>query len=304
MIANSDSNSHNPIHRALKKLIQVLPSGAPRKIYHTALKVPIARDVLGNIVRSTIPEKVATNGITLYLDREDIAVSGSLALAGFESYETDLFKQALKPGMKVLDVGAHIGYYSLLAAKAVGPTGRVISFEPEPRNNALLTKNVAANNFKNVMIVDVAASDTVGTHDFYLEKYNKGHHSFGKGSPTAEKITVTTDSIDNVLKRAGDPVIDVMKIDIEGAEPIAFRGMQDTIARSPNLTIFAEIYPSAITRLGGNALTFLEQLTSYGFKLWVINEEKQIVEPIRNLAAFTASIPGGENFKNIIAAKE
>jgi FkbM family methyltransferase len=288
---------------ALKKLVSILPPGAPSKIYNFALKIPIARDILGKVVRSAIPEKIEANGCTLFLDREDIAVSGSLALTGFESFETDLFKEALKPGMNVLDVGAHIGYYTLLAAKAVSPTGRVFSFEPEPRNNALLTKNVATNNLKNVMIIGVAASDAAGTHDFYLEKFNKGHHSFGKGSSTAEKITVQTDTIDTVLKRAGDPVIDIMKIDIEGAEPIAFRGMQQTIARSPRLTIFAEIYPAAIARLGGTALAFLEQLASYGFKLWVIDEKKQSVAQIRDLAAFAASIPKGENFRNIIAAK-
>jgi FkbM family methyltransferase len=329
MISDKGSNSH--MQKALKKLVSILPAEAPRKLYHAALKVPVARDILGRVVRSIIPEKVEVNGMTIFLDQEDIAVSGTLALTGFESYETDLFIQALKPGMTVLDIGAHIGYYSLLAARAVGPAGHVYSFEPEPRNNALLRKNIAANGLKNVNIIDVAASDAAGTHDFYLEKFNKGHHSFGKGSSTAEKITVKTDTVDHVLGslspdgvlqthgvltyegmvqplatlRAYDkPRVDLVKIDIEGAEPIAFRGMQETIARSPHLAIFAEVYPKAIERLGGTAVAFLEQLTSYGFKLWAIDEQARKLEPIRDIKAFAASIPGGESFRNIIAARE
>lgn len=287
---------------ALKKLVSILPEDAPSKIYNAALKIPIARDILGKIVRSSIPEKIETNGCTIYLDQEDMAVSGALALKGFESYETDLFRQALKPGMKVLDIGAHIGYYTLLAAKAVGPAGHVFSFEPEPRNNALLRKNIAANGITNVTVFDIAASDAAGTHDFFLEKFNRGHHSFGKGSSTAAKTTVKTDTVDHALGSA-IPTIDVMKIDIEGAEPIALRGMKEIIGRSPNLAMFAEVYPRALERLGTSSKAYLEMLTAYGFKLWVIDEKYAHVEPIRDIAKFVASIPAGENFKNIIAAK-
>ena len=305
MIADKDSNSQKPgiASRALKKAVSLLPDGAPSKIYNAALRIPVARDMLGKIVRSSIPEKIEANGCTIYLDREDMAVSGALALKGFESYETDLFKQALKPGMHVLDVGAHIGYYTLLAAKAVGPTGRVYAFEPEPRNNALLRKNVAANSLKNVMIIDVAASDSAGTHDFFLEKYNKGHHSMGKVSKTADKITVKTDTVDRALAQFGDPAIDVMKIDIEGAEPIAFRGMKETIGRSPNLAVFAEVYPKCLESLGTSPKSYLEMLMSFGFKLWAIDEEQERVEPIRDPGSFVAAIPPGEGFRNIIAAK-
>ena len=332
MIADKDSNSQKAgiAKRALKKAVSLLPDGAPSKIYNAALKIPIARDILGKVVRSSIPEKIEANGCTIYLDQEDMAVSGALALKGFESYETDLFRQALKPGMQVLDIGAHIGYYTLLAAKAVGPSGHVYAFEPEPRNNALLRKNVAANSLKNVSIVDVAASDKAGTHDFYLEKYNKGHHSFGKNSATAEKITVRTNTVDNVLgslspdgmlqthgvityegmvqpleaMRSYDkPRVDVVKIDVEGAEPLAFKGMKETIARNPNMTVFAEVYPKCLQNLGTTPQAYLEMLTSFGFKLWVIDEDQERVEPIKDIAQFVASIPAGEGFRNIVAAK-
>lgn len=302
MISDAAQNSQKP--GLLKKAVSLLPDGAPSKIYNAALRVPVARDILGAIVRSAIPESIQANGCTIYLDREDIAVSGALALKGFESYETELFEQALRPGMTVLDVGAHIGYYTLIAARKVGPTGRVIAFEPEPRNNALLRKNVAANKLSNVVILDVAASDSAGSHDLFLEKYNKGHHSFGRGSASAERITVKTDTIDHALERFGSPAIDLMKIDIEGAEPIALRGMKETIARSPAMTIFAEAYPKCLERLGTPAAEYLRQLTTLGFKLWEINEIAQNVAPIADIARFVASIPSGEGFKNIIAEKK
>ncbi len=291
-----------PRKNILSKIIGLLPHGAPAFIYNSTLRVPVLRDILGAIVRRSIPEKVETNGSTIFLDREDIAVSGSIALKGFESFETGLFLAALRPGMKVADIGAHIGYYSLLASRTVGQAGRVFSFEPEPRNRSFLEKNVAVNGSRNVTIIAAAASDAVGEHDLYIQKYNKGHHSFGRDGVTTGKITVKTTTLDEALHAYSDPALDIIKIDIEGAEPIALRGMQKTIARSPNLVIFSEVYPRCMNKLGESAVAYLSQLRSLGFSLSVIDDEEELVKPIENIKDFVQSIPKNA-FRNIIARR-
>jgi len=289
--------------RLAKGAIALLPAGAPSKIYNLAIKIPVARDILGAAVRSAIPEKIESDGCTIFLDRSDIAVSGALALKGFETFETELFKQALKPGMNFVDIGAHIGYYSLIASKIVGSSGKVFSLEPEPGNFSLLKKNVEANGAMNITPINAAVSDTAGKRDLFIERYNKGHHSFGQNQGSAGKITVATETLDGVLEKHGNPRIDAIKIDIEGAEPIALRGMKATIARNPHIVIFTEVYPRCMEKLGESPKRYLEELTKLGLSLWSIDEEKEAVEKIADIDDFLSDFPRGEAFKNVIAAK-
>jgi FkbM family methyltransferase len=250
-----------------------------------------------------IPEKTETESGTMYLDREDMAVSGSLALSKFEPYETAIFKEMVKPGMTIVDIGAHIGYYTLLAAKQAGPHGKVYAFEPEPKNFALLSKNITANNANTIKTFNTALSDQSGTRELFIEKYNKGHHSFAKNVNTVETIRVTTTTLDETMKNNGSPEINILKIDVEGAEPIVLRGMRETIKRSPKMTIFTEVYPRSMTKLGESAEAYLNELTSMGFTLSVIDESKGTITPITNIGEFMRSFGTGETFKNIIGRK-
>ncbi len=302
---NSQKSQKTSLSRRLAKgVLSLLPANAPSRIYNTAINVPIARDILGAAVRSMIPEKIEAHGCTLFLDRQDIAVSGSLALSGFESFETSVFAQALEPGMTVLDIGAHIGYYALLAATKVGPNGRVIAYEPEPSNFALLSKNISVNNLKNVTPVNAAAADKAGTREFFIEKYNKGHHSFGKTGTAARSIKVRTEIPDDTLKAKGIQKIDVIKIDIEGAEPIALRGLANTIAENPDILIFTEFYPRSMTRLGESPDAFLKGFTAHGFRIWVIDETHKKLRPIKDVGAFMKDFPRGETFVNLLISRK
>jgi len=88
----------------------------------------------------------------MYIDSRDTTVGTSLLKWGFfEKYETKLFKKSIKRGMVVLDIGANIGYYTLLAARLVGDEGKVFAFEPDPYNYSLLRKNIEANRYNNVI---------------------------------------------------------------------------------------------------------------------------------------------------------
>src|SRR3989344_1330123 len=102
----------------------------------------------------------------------------------------------------------------------------------------------------------------------------------------------------------GSPKIDIIKMDIEGAEVLALAGMKKTIARNPKIIIFTEFYPKAIERLGHSPMAFLKELITLGFSLSVINEDKSSLTNIENLEKFVSDFPGGEAFRNILATRK
>ena len=113
---------------------------------------------------------------------------------------------------------------------------------------------------------------------------------------------VEIDTLDNTLKTFGFPRIDILKIDIEGAEPIALRGMKETIARSPHMIMFTEVYPECMEKLGESPVLYLKELLVLGFKLSCIDEKRRELTPIDDIEKFVKSIPG-ESYRNIYAEK-
>jgi len=116
-------------------------------------------------------------GHEMFLDPTDSIVSPTLLRDGyFEPYETTLIESEIRPGDVVLDIGANIGYYTLIFARLVGERGRVYAFEPDPTNFRLLKKNVRANGYQNVIFVKKAVADSSGSMPLYLCPDNKGDH--------------------------------------------------------------------------------------------------------------------------------
>lgn len=155
----------------------------------------------------------------------------SFVYGTWEPKVTKAVTEAVEPGMTVIDVGAHIGYYTLLFAKCVGPTGSVFSFEPVPRNFALLEKNVQVNNLRNVRLVNEAvfsraASITINVPE---EQPNPGSGSM-KCQEGAEHYEVDATSLDDFCEESGVRP-DILKIDVEGAEYDVLVGAQQTISR-------------------------------------------------------------------------
>lgn len=146
-------------------------------------------------------------------------------LAGrYEPEQTALFKSLITPGSVVLDIGAHVGYYTLLASTLTGPQGHVLAFEPNPRNCGFLRRHVAMNQRSNVAIEEAAVSDVDGTARF----------GFGTGSGTGHlaadgAVAVRTVRVDDVCGARG-LVPTAFKIDVEGAELAVLHGAEATIA--------------------------------------------------------------------------
>jgi len=195
----------------------------------------------------------------------------------YERMTTNLFTKLVTEGMIVIDIGANIGYYTLLAAKAVGNNGRVFCFEPEPSNYALLLKNIKENNHGNVTPVKKAVTNTTGVVKLFISK-EPGQHSIASDNLHQRAISVDSTTLDDFFVGKEYP-IHAIKMDIEGAELATFQGMRNIIAKNPQLVIFTEFNPRCLMMAGASPTEYFQMLINYGFKIHAIDEQKQSLEP-------------------------
>jgi FkbM family methyltransferase len=214
-------------------------------------------------------------------------------------------QRLIQPGMTVLDVGAHVGYYSRLASNIV-QNGRVIAFEPHPRNHEYLTRNVGSR--KNVTIRQVALAETEGTAELYdylmMSASGSLHYDerirdvqmaqvseldiaprIGKDFEP-QKYTVRTAPIDSLMDELGIKSVDVVKMDIEGAEMGALRGMTRTIQNSPNLALIMEYNPLGLKAFGNDPVAALQEVCAMGFtRMYVIESDGSLTDYTTDAAA-------------------
>lgn len=198
----------------------------------------------------------------------------------YEKDTTALFKKIIKPGMTVVDIGAHIGYYTSLFAELAGPQGRIYAFEADPDNFMLLQKNTSRH--KNVIRVPQAVSNHNGINKFYKIKNSTGCHSVIP-SDNADEISVPAVCLDDYVDQK-NLKIDAIKIDIEGGEPLAFMGMRKLFSETDNLLLVMEFSPKALKSANINPLEFLQKIKNYGFNVLQIfaNGETKIL-PLENI---------------------
>jgi FkbM family methyltransferase len=220
---------------------------------------------------------VHVHGQTMYVD---LAFALTLESAGTylsERLMTVIFTKHVTEGMTVIDVGAHAGYYTLLAARAVGGKGSVFAFEPEPSNYELLLKNIQLNSHQNVIPVQKAVTNITGPVKLFLAEDASGH-SILSDNPHQGAILVDSTTLDDFFASRTQP-INIIKIDVEGAEDAVLEGMRRIITENPELTIFTEFSPEALKRAGCLPTEYLKKLTNYGFDIYLIDEKKQSLEP-------------------------
>jgi FkbM family methyltransferase len=213
---------------------------------------------------------VRARDLKIFLDARDMSLTPHLLLDGeWESWITRVFLESVGPGMTVVDVGANIGYYTLLAARAVGPSGKVWAFEPEPGNCRLMAKSVEINGFsETVRVIPKALSDREGTAELHLDTgMHQASHSLFAGmvDNPSESVTVEVTTLDDVLEPGTR--VDVMKLDAEGAEPLVFAGMQRVLADNPDILLIMEFCPDHFRRAELDPEAFLTEIRKTGFPL-------------------------------------
>lgn len=230
-----------------------------RAIWH----VPGSRAVYRLLITRLRPEHATVRGHALHLDALDsllLSVNGT-----YEDDELNIFRGCIRPGDTIIDVGAHIGLYTLEAARATGPTGQVFAFEPSSTNYGLLVENIEANGYSNVCAIEAAVSDHEGDMLLALSIDNTGDHQItmsSTGETPTESIRAVT--LDGFLGK--DRAVDVIKIDVQGAEPVALTGALATIRANDDLILFTELSPRHLAKWGGTR-QYLTTLTAAGFDL-------------------------------------
>lgn len=221
--------------------------------------------------------EVETTFARLLLDERDEWITPAMqATSGWEPGQTALLGGRLRPEMTVVDGGAHVGYFTCLAARLVGPRGLVLAFEPAPRNFQLLLANVWRNGFTNVVCFPWALGAAPGLADLRLSATNTGDHRL-HGGPSGATEVVRVAALDAVL--AIRPPVDVVKLDIQGSEEAAVRGMERLLAASPRALVVVELSPADVSSAGSDPRALLGYYRSLGFELLVqLPDEKGLSE--------------------------
>lgn len=184
-----------------------------------------------------------------------------------------IFASLLKPGAVVIDVGANIGYYTLLAADKIGPKGKVHSVECSPDTLVLLRENVRRNELKNVEIYPVAASDVRGELTLNVSAIGLSlfelHSNWSKVANTTGTVTVPAMPMDELVHSR----VDVVKIDAEGADLDVLKGMSRILSENKGISVIVEWALPLIAKSGKDPLELPRWLQDAGFKIISVLEE-------------------------------
>jgi FkbM family methyltransferase len=235
-----------------------------RRMIRLALLADVARQQTGEPADLTGTIEAQTVAGYLYLPAEDDYITPTLVEDGeWEPGETAIVRARLRPGDTFVDIGAHVGYFSCLAGRLVGPRGLVLAFEPHPRNYELLLANLWRNGLSNVVAFPWAIVDVPGFAELFTEEGNTGGYLLYE-PPGAEQapVRVRTAALDKL--EAIRPPLDFVKVDTQGADDLAVRGMTNLIARSPGMTLLVEFWPFGIRLRGENPRAVLDYYRSLG----------------------------------------
>jgi FkbM family methyltransferase len=186
-----------------------------------------------------------------------------------DKFEIELLEKIIRPGFNIIDIGANIGFYSLLFTNLTGKKGNVHCFEPDLTNFNHLKKAVKKST--NVIINNKAISDRDGLLTFYTShRLNVDHRTYPveKYKSTYQVDSISIDKyIDSKYK------VDFIKMDIQGAEFPAFKGMEATLRNNQDIIVFMEIMPSGLKSFGVTVNTVISYIRSLGFIIYLIKNK-------------------------------
>jgi FkbM family methyltransferase len=190
----------------------------------------------------------------------------------WEAYESQLLLDFLQPGDCFVDVGANIGYFTVLAGAVVGEQGSVWAFEPDPANFALLASNISLNGLQDrVHPLQAGLSDQAGAGELYLSETNFGDHQIYAGDEARESFSITlhrgADFLQDKLSR-----IDLLKVDTQGSETQVIAGLLPLLLRSgEGLRIMIELTPHSLRQAGSRGRELIGLLAQLQLPMWIID---------------------------------
>ncbi|MBD0708995.1 MULTISPECIES: FkbM family methyltransferase [unclassified Streptomyces] len=214
-------------------------------------------------------------GDTVTITTSDVIQRYQYLFGEWEPNLSAFLRDRLRPGDTFIDVGAHRGAFTLLASHAVGAHGRVVAIEPHPRFHDNLTTAATTNHRTNIRAVRSAASDTHGTLPLYLEDpANLGHTTAIRPRHVHETVEVPTAPLADLISRAELAAARVIKIDVEGAEAAAIRGLLPALPHlRDDAELVLEVTPRLLAKQGESAAGILDTLRAHGFHAYTLTND-------------------------------
>lgn len=209
--------------------------------------------------------KIEIAGNTLMVNDKNIFYILHEHYRQHEKEELKFINKNIKKGDNVIDLGANIGYYTILMSKLVGDEGKVFSFEPDPNSAEILKMNIDLNDCKNVIIVQKAVHNETNKVKFYIcDTDNRNNSMYMEYN---DSIEVESIKLDDYFKDYTESIT-FIKMDIQGSEVNVLKGMQSLLQKNRNLVLVTEIFPQALTKAGTTTDEYMKIIQDNGFKIF------------------------------------
>lgn len=208
-------------------------------------------------------------GGKIFLNLSESRTMVNRILGTHEYWKIQLLKKIIQPNMTIVDIGACRGYYSLLSAKLMLDKGKIFSLEPEPSNCKWLLRSITANNYSSICVLQMAVSNKNGHTKLYKSNVS-GRHSIIAKNTKRDSIEVKTIKLDTFIKKHNINEINIIKIDVEGADIEVLEGAREYLKKCNQTHILMDIHKVDRKKI-------FNLLTKYGFKIFRISRNmKQI----------------------------
>lgn len=216
-------------------------------------------------------------GVKLELDFREISSYRYFACGETARQIVRVLGPLLRPGGSFFDVGANQGFFALLAGLAVGRGGRVVAFEPDPKNHAGIQRNLALNRLPQVVVEQAAVSDRDGEASFHLGRQDEvGSLMLDPRHVKEQSLSVRTVSLDRYLEEHGFEHVDVVKMDIEGAEVLAFQGMREGLEKGRYRHIILEWHADKLDELTERRTAGFQPILDAGYAVRFIRKRPRL----------------------------
>ncbi|MEX2187142.1 MAG: FkbM family methyltransferase [Pirellulales bacterium] len=262
------------IRSAAKQIVRILPEPVARGLLRTGIRtIPRAeRTFLAaahhvKYARPLVDKTSAGFAMELHLDDR---IDRRIYYTGHYEVPTEALFRRLLPGAKCfVDIGANNGFFSLLAATLMGDDGRVFAFEPFSATYARLLRNIEVSGTSGVTPIKIALSNVAQRREMVRTQGTLGLSAFASGeNEAAADESVECDTFDNFWARQRGGQIDLVKMDIEGAELLVLEGMSRSLSERIFEHLFVEVHPNQIRSLGGDPRSVADILTANGYHLF------------------------------------
>ena len=249
--------------RALAAGVPHLPVGRYWMVHH--LRHFAARPFM-----MRLPDRLG--GYLYACDQRDSVAREVCYTGWYEPQETQIASRLLRTGDVFVDVGANWGYFSLAAAHWVGPRGRIVAFEPEPRLHRMLASNIAANRLTSIEAHQIAVAAGPGRLSFVAFRADDGNwgRSHAAGPGMATDFECATVGLDDALDAAGVGTVQLVKVDVEGGEAAVLAGMRAGLAAGRYRYVLLECHPALLADRGESEQACVNALIAAGYRAWTI----------------------------------